>query len=154
MLLRRKSTTDDEYHHADTVGVYGVITGANGAVMSSSVYDVLMYREFLSGSVWTETIDNRVTRMLETGFLLIGFACYLPDRLIALNRKVGQKTLQKPMRGEIPVGPCPGGMLMACTLLNEFECDFVCIWGQEGCYRCYQGINAGVWCDCIEVHFF
>ena len=26
MLIRRKSSTDDEYHHADTVGVYGVIT--------------------------------------------------------------------------------------------------------------------------------
>ncbi len=27
MLIRRKSSTDDEYHHEDPLGVFGVITG-------------------------------------------------------------------------------------------------------------------------------
>ena len=39
MLIRRKSSTDDEYHHEDPLGVCGVITGSNGAVLSSNVTD-------------------------------------------------------------------------------------------------------------------
>ena len=42
MLIRRKSSTDDEYHHEDLLGVFGVIIGANGAVLSSNVYDAFV----------------------------------------------------------------------------------------------------------------
>ncbi len=43
---------------------------------------------------------------------------------------------------------------MTCTLFDEIACDVLCILGQEGCYKCYRGINAGLWCDCIEIKFF
>ena len=47
MLIRRKSSTDDEYHHEDPLGVFGVITGANGAVLSSYVYDAFMAQRYV-----------------------------------------------------------------------------------------------------------
>ncbi len=47
MLRRRKSSTDDEYHHEDPLGVFGVITGANGAVLSSYVYDAFMGMQYV-----------------------------------------------------------------------------------------------------------
>ncbi len=33
------SSTDEEYHNEDPLGVFGVITGAAGAVLSSHVFD-------------------------------------------------------------------------------------------------------------------
>ncbi len=49
MLIRRKSSTDDEYHHEDVLGVFGVITGASGAVLSSNVYDSFMGVQYVQG---------------------------------------------------------------------------------------------------------
>ena len=49
MLIRRKSSTDDEYHHEDPLGVFGVITGANAAVLSSNVYDAFMGMQYVQG---------------------------------------------------------------------------------------------------------
>ncbi len=49
MLIRRKSSTDDEYHHEDPLGAFGVITGASGAVLSSSVYDAFMGMQYVQG---------------------------------------------------------------------------------------------------------
>ncbi len=49
MLIRRKSATDDEYHHEDPLGAFGVITGANGAVLSSNVYDAFMGMQYVQG---------------------------------------------------------------------------------------------------------
>ncbi len=47
MLIRRKSATDDEYHHEDSLGVFGVITGATGAVLDSNVYDAFMAQQYV-----------------------------------------------------------------------------------------------------------
>ena len=49
MLIRRKSSTDDEYHHEDPLAVFGVITGATGAVLSSNVYDAFMGMQYVQG---------------------------------------------------------------------------------------------------------
>ncbi len=49
MLIRRKSSTDDEYHHEDPLGNFGVITGANAAVLSSNVYDAFDVLQSSSG---------------------------------------------------------------------------------------------------------
>ncbi len=38
MLIRRKSSTDDEYHREDPLTTFGVNTGAGGVVLSSNVY--------------------------------------------------------------------------------------------------------------------
>ena len=47
MLICRKSSTDDEYHHEDPLAVFGVITGATGAVLSSNVYDAFMAQQYV-----------------------------------------------------------------------------------------------------------
>ncbi len=49
MLIRRKSSTDDEYHHEDPLGVFSVITGANAATLSSNVYDAFMGMQYVQG---------------------------------------------------------------------------------------------------------
>ena len=49
MLIRRKSATDDEYHHEDPLAVFGVITGANGGVLSSNVYDAFVAQQYEQG---------------------------------------------------------------------------------------------------------
>ena len=48
MLIRLKNSTADEYHHEDVVGVFGVITGATGAVLSSNVYDAFMAQQYVA----------------------------------------------------------------------------------------------------------
>ncbi len=90
MLIRRKSATDDEYHHADTVGVYGVITGANGAVMSSSVYDIFSVQQFEQGTVSTAwKFDG--SRIMQDGLTGAqdGLSYYLPQRSLALLKTPG-----------------------------------------------------------------
>ena len=62
MLIRRKSSTDDEYHHEDPLGVFGVITGATGAVLSSNVYDAF---DVTQSSYGTAQSPDRVA----SGFL-------------------------------------------------------------------------------------
>ncbi len=42
-----QDSTDDEYHHEDPLGVFGVITGASGAVLSSNVYDSFMAHQYV-----------------------------------------------------------------------------------------------------------
>ncbi len=39
MLIRRKSSTDDEYHHADPLGVFKLVTGANAVTSGMVVAD-------------------------------------------------------------------------------------------------------------------
>ena len=100
MLLRRKSTADDEYHHADTVGVYGVITGANGAVMSSSVYDAFIAPQYVQGGADTQMTARHGLKaaepltfifhypaqlMLSTHFLTLFTACIALCRLYQMN---------------------------------------------------------------------
>jgi hypothetical protein len=60
MLIRRKSSTDDEYHHEDPLGVFGVITGANGAVLSSNVYDAFASARYQNGNQLTPWITSGV----------------------------------------------------------------------------------------------
>ncbi len=50
MLICRKSSTDDEYHHEDPLGNFGVITGANGATLSSNVYDMCHFEQYSLGT--------------------------------------------------------------------------------------------------------
>ena len=49
MLIRSKSSTDDEYHHEDPLGVFGVIGCAAGAVLSSNVFDGFMGMQYVKG---------------------------------------------------------------------------------------------------------
>ncbi len=49
MLIRRRSITDDEYQHEYLLGVFGAITGAAGAVLSSNVYDAFMGMQYKQG---------------------------------------------------------------------------------------------------------
>ena len=53
MLIRRKITNlNDEYHHEDLLGNFGVITGANGSVLGSRVYDMFnVIRNTIGGSL-------------------------------------------------------------------------------------------------------
>ena len=70
MLIRRKSSTDDEYHQEDVLGVFGVITGATGAVMSSNVYDAFDVLQSMGSPVdspWVTRSRRKVTGSLLTG---------------------------------------------------------------------------------------
>ncbi len=39
MLIRQKSSTDDEYHHIDMVGMFDIITNQTVSIISNSVFD-------------------------------------------------------------------------------------------------------------------
>ena len=56
MLIRRKSSTDDEYHHEDPLGVFGVITGANAALLSSNVYDACVVGRYAFSSRFSHVV--------------------------------------------------------------------------------------------------
>jgi hypothetical protein len=68
MLVRRKSSTDDEYHHEDPLGVFGVITGANAAVLSRRVYDSFYEMRFVLGTSYSQYITTQTRSLSETGF--------------------------------------------------------------------------------------
>ncbi len=84
MLIRRKSSTDDEYHHEDPLGVFGVITGANGAVLSSSVYDMFSVQQFRQGTVNTAWRFNG-SRIMQDGITGAddGQSYYFPERSLS-----------------------------------------------------------------------
>jgi hypothetical protein len=69
MLIRRKSSTDDEYHHEDLLGVFGVVTGENGAVLSSNVYDAFMGMQYVQGVSKTTQPATCFKAMSEPGIL-------------------------------------------------------------------------------------
>ncbi len=69
ILIRRKSSTDDEYHHEDVLGVFGVITGASGAVLSSNVYDAFMEMRYAQSVSKTTQPATCYKAMSEPGIL-------------------------------------------------------------------------------------
>ncbi len=50
MLIRRKSSTDDEYHHEDLLRNFEVITSANGVGLSSNVYDAFVNAQYVANN--------------------------------------------------------------------------------------------------------
>ncbi len=86
MLIRRKSSTDDEYHHEDPLGNFGVITGANAAVLSSNVYDWFGIDRYLDGPSMTNE-RKIMTRDLGDGLMLIGSAVFAaPSRALRFTQ--------------------------------------------------------------------
>ena len=85
MLIRRKSSTDDEYHHEDVLGVFGVITGASGAVLSSNVYDAFDVLQSTNGSA--QSPDRLATGFLDYDGLITfdGTFTYAPRSLDSLS---------------------------------------------------------------------
>ena len=85
MLIRRKSSTDDEYHHEDVLGVFGVITGASGEVLSSNVYDAFDVLQSTSGAA--QSPDRLATGFLDYDGLITfdGTFTYAPRSLNSLS---------------------------------------------------------------------
>ena len=54
LLIRMKTATDDEYHHGDLVGAFGVITDANAVIMSSNIYNIHGVNMYISGNAITD----------------------------------------------------------------------------------------------------
>jgi YD repeat-containing protein len=52
-LIRRVSSTDSEYHHADPRGNFGVITSSTATVLSNNLYDYFGVQQYASGSSLT-----------------------------------------------------------------------------------------------------
>ncbi len=84
MLIRRKSSTDDEYHHQDLLGNFGVITGANAAVLSSNVYDAFDVLQFAGESVLTKYISHSL-RTMPDALVIGGTSIIVSSRNIQLD---------------------------------------------------------------------
>ncbi len=84
MLIRRKSSTNDEYHHEDPLGVFGVITGASGAVLSSRVYGMFnVIRNTVGGSL---TPYVQVELMMSNESMLFHEGVqYYPSRSVTIS---------------------------------------------------------------------
>ncbi len=94
LLVRRKSSTDDEYHHQDMVGVFGVITGASVEVLSSNLYDLFSYQQYMQGSTITgwrfdgsKIMDDGMTGGQD------GLSYYFPQRGLELFKASGTPTI-------------------------------------------------------------
>ena len=88
MLIRRKSSTDDEYHHEDPLGVFGVITGANGAVLSSNIYDAFDVLQFSTGGKLSLYISEGIhTLHAGTNIAVLGQEVYVADRAVSLTSR-------------------------------------------------------------------
>ncbi len=122
MLKRRKSSTDDEYHHEDPLGVFGVITGASGAVLSSTNCEAFDTELVTGGDTASRRITANITRSLETQLANEYQSNIIPARALVLN--------------PIQLGNC----VAKCTHLRDWLekplCMGVC-WGKYG--------NKGAW---------
>ncbi len=85
MLIRRKSSTDDEYHYEDKLGVFGVITGASGAVLSSNLYDAFDTELVAGGDTASSWITASITRSLETQLANEYQSNIIPARALVLD---------------------------------------------------------------------
>ncbi len=79
MLIRRKSSADDEYHHVDLLGVFGVITGAHGAVLSSDVYDAFDVTQSSYGTAQSPYQGEDI-RSGSSNILFQGATAFVPTR--------------------------------------------------------------------------
>ena len=84
MLIRRKSSTDDEYHHVDRLGTFGVVTGANGAVLSSRLYDRFLVIRGVSNITESAYITARDRSDYETIIKLANNSLFA-DRNLAVS---------------------------------------------------------------------
>ncbi len=108
MLIRRKSSTDDEYHHVDLLGVFGVITGASGAVLSSNVYDAFMAQQFNANGTESE-IPSVCVRKLADGIYQVSvdeIHCILAVRSVIANGKMLSNGTKFPCGRNLPVKSC------------------------------------------------
>ena len=48
LLIRRKSSTDDEFHHADMVGVFGVLTNGTGGLLQNNLSDAFAVPQYVT----------------------------------------------------------------------------------------------------------
>ena len=160
MLIRRKSSTDDEYHHEDPLGVFGVITGANAAVLSSNIYDAFMGMQYVQGVSLTTQPATCYKALSEPGILTGsgGRGVVVPSRGFQVMGKKPAPTKKQGCNGSskeigMPIGglgPCPGGILVSCDLLDKIFCGAICpIFWLGGCYKCIGGTASGIWCDCL-----
>ncbi len=83
MLTRRKSSTGDEYHHEDPLGVFGVITGASGAVLSSNVYDWFSCDHYQSSNQLTPWITSGVKSVADSMLWLSPNTSYVASRALS-----------------------------------------------------------------------
>ncbi len=89
MLIRQKITNlNDEYHHEDPLGVFGVITGANGAVLSSNIYDAFDVLQFSTGGKLSLYISEGIhTLHAGTNIAVLGQEVYVADRAVSLTSR-------------------------------------------------------------------
>ncbi len=108
MLIRRKSRTDDEYHHEDPLGVFGVITGANGATLSSNVYDAFMSDRYTTNLTGSDMLSV-CFRQLDDGTYQVStdvIHCLIPVRSIIANGKMSTSGTRFPCAKNLPVKSC------------------------------------------------
>ncbi len=58
MLIRRKSSTDDEYHHQDIRGYYQTVSNSTKAVAYGALYDIYGNLRFESGACQSKFISQ------------------------------------------------------------------------------------------------
>ncbi len=100
MLIRQKITTmNDEYHHADIVGMYGVLTDASANVLRSYVFDAYAVpqsqHQFVGESYPSQSTHTGtcLTGMSEPGMQSSpsGTIASYPARALYITYKIGQR---------------------------------------------------------------
>ena len=140
MLIRRKSSTDDEYHHEDPLGVFGVITGASGAVLSSNVYDSFMGMQYVQGVSKTTQPATCYKAMSEPGLLTGsgGRGVVVPSRGFQVMGSKPAPVKKHPCKTNDH--PLQGGYQIAIEC-----CDYATQWSHDSFQHC---VNSG----CLVLH--
>ncbi len=145
MLIRRKSSTDDEYHHQDLLGNFGVITGANGGVLWSNVYDAFVNAQYVANNA-------RIAQPV---------VCYKAMSEPGLLTGSGGRGVVVPSRGFQVMGkkPAPAKMQACSAILPNFMCMSICTnatpygaqfpeWCQGICEWLHFTGCDGLWAEC------
>ncbi len=147
-------------HRGEPLGICSVITGANAAVLSSNVYDAFVSARYVANNARIAQPIVCYKAMSEPGLLTGsgGRGVVVPSRGFQVMGKKPAPTKKKGCNGSskeigMPIGglgPCPGGILVSCDLLDKIFCGAICpIFWLGGCYKCIGGTASGIWCDCL-----
>ncbi len=172
MLIRRKSSTDDEYHHEDLLGNFGVITSANGVGLSSNVYDAFVNAQYVANNARIAQPVVCYKAMSEPGLLTGsgGRGVVVPSRGFQVMGKKPAPAKKHPCkkaptRGPYTVPDClskdntcesdANYWLAACiaataagSVLVGIICGVVCAGAETGvltgpCIWCLRGLGGG-----------
>ncbi len=158
LLIRRKSMTDDEYHHVDMVGVFGILTNATGGILQNNVCDAYMVPQYSdqNSQILSKQIAVCMVVVAEPDMQSTPNGGGISFQGRALNPKSKKSIKAHPCKKKQPPKPCITRLckIEHCLVDAGVAGIGACIAGlisYSGTYECLTCLAfANAWCALIE----